>query len=682
MTSQQLAPAPGTRQGPPRTAGGRIGALLLGRRVREAAAIGGPALAVMALGWQQRWVGDDGMIYARTVRQILAGHGPVFNVGERAEASTGTLWQWLVAAAAYVSGRDPSLLAVALGIALTGAGYALAVAAARRAVRPLTAAPLLPLGMLVLLAVKADWDYATSGLENGLSAAWIGLAWWRLVAARDAYAPVQPESAAADGTRYDRAARTVRAAHRRGGTYTLTGSFVPRRTESRRRGVWPTAFLLGLGPLVRPDLAIVTAVFLVALWWMVRPGAWRGAGLLAAACALPAGYEVFRAGYYGVLVPLPALTKEASDAVWARGWAYFGNFAEPYRLWVPLLLLVLLALGAPRALRRALRPELLAPPVAGLLSWAYVCRVGGDFMHGRLLLPGLMLLALPLCAVPVPGARGAEGGGRAAGAIGAAGAGGAAGAIGAAGATGSAGSGGTGRAARRWFVPVAAALAVWAVLCAVLWRPPASTGSPYLILDEQADYKVYTNSAHPVSEAVHADRDKPLRAAVAAAAAAGRPVLLLQTPASDGRFVSLPLAHRLGHRIAGAYDLLGYNGIVTPLADASVDPLGLAYPLVAHQERPARRTDGRSGHEKPVDPAWIVADLTDPGTPVPAGVDPARVAAARTALSCGPLAALQSSVRAPLTPSRFWRNLTGAWSRTAFRYPADPVIAAHRLCRR
>jgi arabinofuranosyltransferase len=615
MTSHDLAPAPGARR--PRTsASGRTGRRdtkdrrggstpPLGRRAWAAVAVGGPALIAMAMGWHQRWVGDDGMIYTRTVRQILAGHGPVFNVGERAEASTGTLWQWLVAAGTWAAGRDPAFVSVVLGILLTGTGYALAVAAARRAVRPLTpltTGPLLPLGMLVLLAVKADWDYASSGLENGLSAGWIGLAWWRLVAARDL---AGQDSAGRDAQR---------------------------RQPGRR--VYVTAFVLGLGPLVRPDLAVVSAVFLAALWWILRPPVARALALLGTAVAAPAAYEVFRAGYYGVLVPLPALTKEASDAVWTRGFTYLANFADPYRLWLPLMLLAALAACAPR---RALRPELLAPPVAGLLSWLYVCRVGGDFMHGRVLLPGLLLLMLPLCAVPVtrPAARAATAG-----------------------------------------------LVVWTVLCALLWRPPASSGSPYLILDEQAEYRIYTAAAHPVSQAAHALRDKPLRPALAAARAAGRPVLLLQTPASNGRFVRLPLARGVGAPVAGVYDLLGYNGIVTPLGGVSVDPLGLAYPLVAHQARATVRTDGRSGHEKPVDPAWIVADYTPPGTPVPAGVDPARVRAARHALACGPLADLQASVRAPLTPARFWHNLTGAWSRTAFRYPDDPLRAEQTLCRR
>ncbi|MYS25261.1 arabinofuranosyltransferase [Streptomyces sp. DvalAA-14] len=573
----------------------------LGRRpVREAAIVGGPALLAMYLGYRQRWVGDDGMIYARTVRQLLAGHGPVFNVGERAEASTGTLWQWLVTAATYLSGRDPSVVAVTLGILLTGAGYLAATAAARKAVRPLTAAPLLPLGMLVLLAVKADWDYASSGLENGLTTGWIGAAWWLLVGARPTAAPP------------------------------ATG-----RTGLRRRREWATAFVIGLGPLVRPDLALVSAVFLGALWWLLRPPVGRTLLMLGAAAGLPAAYEVFRAGYYGVLVPLPALTKEASDAVWTRGFAYLGNFTGPYHLWLPLTLLAGLAAFAFVPRRAAARPELLAPPVAGLLSWLYVCRVGGDFMHGRLLVPGLLLLMMPLCAVPLS----------------------------------------------RPVVAVAGALAVWAVCCALLWRPVASSGNPYLILDEQRDYVSYTHDPHPITEATHARRAKPLRPALRAADSAGKPVLLLQTPASNGRFVSLPLARRLRARTAGSYDLLGYNGIVTPLSDTSVDPLGLAYPLAAHQTRAAGRTAGRSGHEKPLDPAWIIADYTDPATTPPPGIDPARVRAARHALTCGPLAELQSSVRAPLTPSRFLRNLAGAWTRTGFRYPDDPVRAEQALCR-
>ncbi|MFI1095071.1 hypothetical protein [Streptomyces sp. NPDC020917] len=715
-------------------------ALLLRGRLREALIVGVPALIVTVLGWRQRWVGDDGMVYGRTVREILAGNGPVFNSGERAEASTGALWQWLLAACSFVSGKEPSVVAATLGVLFTGVGYALAVAAARKAMRPLTAAPLLPVGMLVLLAIKADWDYASSGLENGLATGWIALAWWYLVVsrgpgttatgtdaapaatpafaappfgapaateppfgdpastgppfgARASFAPPfgDPAStappfaapAAAEPPFGDPAAAeppfgdpaftypsfgapvlvtsgsggAVRGEPGRGGPPDSLTGFGPTRrapagVRATGRGTTPrlvrgartaaaagagrprgyaAAVVIGLGPLVRPELGLVTVVFLAALLAVLRPRPLRAAGLLLAAAALPAAYEVFRAGYYGVLVPLPAVTNEAAGALWGRGLAYVTDFADPYRLWMPLAVLAVVAVQAPR---RMLRPELLAPPVAGLLSCLYVCRVGGDSMHGRMLLPGLLLLMLPLCAAPLGRLTGAA----------------------------------------------TAVVAIWAVLCALLWRPPASSGSPYPIIDEQA---AYTASAgpHPVTEMSHARRVTPLLPAELAAENAGKPVLLLQTPADGGRFVSLPLAARFRTRLAGSYGLLGYNGIVTPLDATAVDPLGLAYPLAAHQARPPGSTAGRSGHEKPLDPAWIVADYTDPGTPLPQGLDPARVAAARHALSCGRLAELQRSVRAPMTPERFWENLRGSWSRTGFRFPADPVQAERVLCR-
>ena len=30
--------------------------------------------------WQRRWIADDGLIVLRTIRNLLAGNGPVFNI--------------------------------------------------------------------------------------------------------------------------------------------------------------------------------------------------------------------------------------------------------------------------------------------------------------------------------------------------------------------------------------------------------------------------------------------------------------------------------------------------------------------------------------------------------------------------------------------------------------------------
>jgi arabinofuranosyltransferase len=68
----------------------------------------GISLAAFAvLIWHRRWISDDGLIVLRTVRQLLAGAGPVYNVGERVEANTSTLWTYLLALPGLVPGVSP-----------------------------------------------------------------------------------------------------------------------------------------------------------------------------------------------------------------------------------------------------------------------------------------------------------------------------------------------------------------------------------------------------------------------------------------------------------------------------------------------------------------------------------------------------------------------------------------------
>ncbi|MEV0097109.1 hypothetical protein [Streptomyces sp. NPDC050738] len=547
-----------------------------------------PALLIAFACYRQRWVGDDGLIYTRVVRQILAGNGPVFNVGERAESSTGTLWQWLIAAGSLYPGTDPARVATALGVFCTGAGFLLALDGARR-FHPARSL-LVPAGVLVLLPVQAVWDYGTSGLESGLVFGWLGLSWWLLV--RTATAPV--------------AARTHLA----------------------------TCAVLGLGPLVRPELGAVSAVFLATAWFLGRPG-WRATtARLAAAVALPLAYEIFRAGYYGILVPLPGVTKEASTSLWGRGLLYLGNFVEPYRLWLPLLLVAGLTVEVVRRSTHGRRDTAIvaAPLVAGLLCTLYAVKVGGDFMHGRTLLPALFLLLLPVMLVPLTRVSGA----------------------------------------------VVAALGVWAAACLLFWRPPHLDGGASAILDEHAGYIAATGSEHPVSQSVHAARNLRFTHRLDSVRQSGSRSVVIEM-SYDKRYAILPLTARIPAPLAGAEARLGHSGTVIPLDGRAIDTLGLAYPLGAHIES---RVFTKAGHDKPLPREWIIADYTDPGTPTPPGIQPRRVAAARHALTCGPLAELQASVREPMTLRRFTRNLAGAWDRTAFRFPSDPVEAERRLCGR
>ncbi len=522
-----------------------------------------PALVILLAGFQRRWMSDDALIYVRTVRQILAGNGPVFNPGERAEASTGTLWQWLLAGAG-VFGADLTQAAVYGGLLLTAAGFALAALGCLRLYGSSSA---LPLGAPVLLALPPVWDFATSGLETGLATCWLAGGWLLLI--------------------------------------------------TRPASVW-TSVVFGLGPLVRPDLGLVSAVFLGAQWLLVRPRRRHALAGLGAALALPGAYEIFRAGYYGHLVPLPAVTKEASQSLWGRGLGYLQDFAGPYLLWVPVLF-VLAAVLPVRDRGRVPLVPVLAPVLAGALCWAYVIKVGGDFMHGRMLLPGLFLMLLPLFLVP----------------------------------------------ANRATALASVGVAVWAAVCASVLRIDyEGRVGPGGIADERGVYVAQNADPHPLH---HTFAGAAWQARYGKAARTAEPPALL-----------LPGPVRLAGgtpTVTGFYPVLGHNGSSIPLDGAALDPIGLAYPLAAHSERVA---GGRVGHDKKLPEAWVIADRG--AGELPAKVDPSAVEAARRALRCGALAELREATSAPLTTRRFLANLTGAFQRTAFRYPTDPAQAVRELC--
>jgi len=566
-----------------------------------------PALIMLIMGWHRRWISDDGLIFTRTVRQILAGHGPVFNVGERAEASTSTLWQWLLVAAAWITRVDVGRLAVYLGLLCTVAGYTLALHATRRLYAPRSdraADPiLLPLGVLALIALPPVWDFATSGLETGLTTLWLATCWWLL----------------------------VRLPH-----------------DARARTSYTFAFLAGLGPMVRPDLAIASAGFLAAIALVRRPRPARALALLGVAIATPLAYEIFRMGYYGVLLPLPAVTKEASATDWPRGWGYVRDLVGPYHLWIPLAALacyvsahLTLRLRGPGPTRpRALDRETLdritvfaVPALCGITMLLYVVRVGGDFMHGRMLLPGLFTLLLPILIVP----------------------------------------------ASRLALSAGVVLIGWALICAIAFRVPYTGIGPRGIADERAFYVGALHVRNPVTaQSYIANYPRFPEAARIANTDHGRVIVY---PWYDGFYIT-PLDPKIDAPIATVWTNLGMNGAGTPLDGVSIDILGLAYPLAAHVELAER---GRPGHEKEINIEWVFAQYADPDAILPPGIDPIRVKAARYALTCGDsnrgiLKELQDSVSQPMTWSRFRDNFTGAAERTSFRFPNDPVAAAKQVC--
>ncbi len=144
-------------------------------RVARAGLLALPVVILAVGAWHSRWMSDDGFINLRVVSQIQAGHGPVFNAGERVEATTSPLWVLLLTVGDIVTPLRLEWIAVLAGIGLTLAGLALAIWGAVMLQRGETPNAIwIPAGALVLAVFAPMWRFSSSGLESGLTFAWLG----------------------------------------------------------------------------------------------------------------------------------------------------------------------------------------------------------------------------------------------------------------------------------------------------------------------------------------------------------------------------------------------------------------------------------------------------------------------------------------------------------------------------
>jgi len=551
------------------------------------------------LAYQHRWISDDGMIVVREVRQILDGAGPNYNPFQRDEVDTSPLWTWLLAAFAFVRGGDVSVDAVALGLVLTMAGLMLALVGSFNLHRQRGATGvLLPVGALVPVAVGGFWDFASSGLETGLSICWLGLVWWLLVSVTE---------------------------------------------QAGRARLVTAAVMIGLGPLVRPDFALATALFGVALLLIARPG-WRwclaccGLGLL-----LPVGYEIFRAGYYGLTVPMPALAKEAGSSLWARGVVYLNDFVDAYLIWIPLLLIAVIGtrLLSRTAIDRRSAVLMATPVLSGVLLGLYVVRVGGDYMHARMWIPVVFALLLPVLMLPVGRGHRAESVG-------------------------------------------AALLAVWALVAGLYLRPPyqgEEFGAGGLV-DERGYETIAYADPNPTTTDSRTRGNDLLPTLTGLTGSGDRILVMSSGPAANSTLWTIRMSPSGPDESGFFYDNMGITDAVMPLHGTVIDVNGLASPLAGHLLLQQR---SRPGHEKWLPAAWVLAEYADPAAIATMkdtqDVTKSQVLAARHALSCGSIKELMDSVNQPMSMGRFFANLTGSLDRTDLRIPADPFAAEREFCR-
>ena len=264
-----------------------------------------PLTIVLVGAWTYRWVQEDAFINFRIIGNLLAGHGPVYNVGERVEVYSDPLWLFLLAA---IHGVLPftslEWTSVVLGLGFTAGGVALGGRATQRLVEIRNDGLVLPVGLLIFSVVAGVWEFVTGGLEMGLVFFWIGLTFWLLV----------------------------------------------RTFQRRDSAVW-CAFVIGLGSLIRPELGLDVLRVSRRLAVVVRDPGLEGRSGAMAALWRPTrrrppptrplrivAHVLFRAESS----PTPGSQSQARRSLWTTGFTYLWNFIAPYTLWLPIVLVAAL----------------------------------------------------------------------------------------------------------------------------------------------------------------------------------------------------------------------------------------------------------------------------------------------------------------------------------------------------
>lgn len=609
--------------------------------------------------WQRRWIADDGLIVLRTIRNLYAGNGPVFNVGERVEANTSTAWTYLLAFWGWVTGAQLEYVALWTALVLSVAAIPIAMYGTARLYgkRYLGASGstvgftlLLPLGSIIYIAVPPARDFATSGLENGLVIFWIACLWCLFLA----------------WSRRD-----------------------PDRTDARATAAFLfLSFFAGLAPLIRPEVTILGGLVLLVLF--CAPVGWRlRVAMVVAAAVVPVGYQIFRMGYYAVLVPNPAIAKDASGSKWSQGFTYLGNLFTPYTLILPVVLAILVAVVVVATRVRSHDPaqidqhsaaaddipEILDPVddgrrtaaarwvdfqarlqqpstvvitvvIAGALLTLYWLRQGGDFMHGRVLLAPLFILLLPLMVVPATIPATAR------------------------------------TVLSRWRLAAAAFIilvvggTVWwaaAISQEVLTEAAMDIGRDGIV-DERRFYVANMANENPVTAQDYLDYPRMHAMMETIEELDGKGGLILPSGNYDEWYVAqlrknLPDDQK--NRTSLYFLNLGMTGMNAPLDVRVIDQMGLAYPLAAHTER---LPDGRIGHDKNLPTAWVVAESggVTGGPGLPGYIESLDVRRANVALTCPDTQARFASYKDTWSFARFRHNLRQSFDFNGYRIVRQP----------
>jgi arabinofuranosyltransferase len=290
----------------------------------------------IAIYLKNAWVAEDGYIYFRTIEQLFAGNGPVWNPHERVQVFTSPLWYALLC---FIRIFFTNLYLNSIAISLL-----LCIATLYVLKRLINDATRWLCVVFLLVSSKALFDYTSSGLENPLG-------YFLLIILLFLLKQFKENEGASQGN--DRIFAML-------------------------------MLCFGLLLVCRHDLLTLTLPVILMVWWQRRHLSARSVYLPMLAGVSPfIAWSIFSLVYYGFPFPNTAYAKLhtgiSRGELWKQGVNYFISSLQNDPVTVVIITVAVIALAA--------APNRYSVAVAAgvLLNLIYVVNVGGDFMQGRFL---------------------------------------------------------------------------------------------------------------------------------------------------------------------------------------------------------------------------------------------------------------------------------------------------------